>query len=378
MNYKIIQAKQHHIPELTSIFYEMYKEAKHRNPLLPEIDMNNVLENQLEKWIDRNLCFIALSENTVVGYIVGIPVNEFFSSFHGTYIPLFGHGAIKLDRQRIYQTLYTYASEFWMKNNQLSHAITMFCDNQESVNTWMLLGFGTRCIDAIRSSKPIYDRPVEEVFHIIKASEEHIPDIAELSFQDSLHFTKAPAFMVRPKESMEDIIHNFKEWVSIDNHHLWIAYDQNQAVGYLRIEESGESFLSEHSDVMNITGAFTKEEYRGKGVSKQLLNHVLLWLTQHDYPLCVVDFESINVIGSNFWHKYFTPYTYSMHRLIDDRITKKQHSNTTNRTGVAYRYSEESMFAFGGLPICHPSPSKFSNHKLVNYPWFAQSAGYVT
>lgn len=113
---------------------------------------------------------------------------------------------------------------------------------------------------------------------------------------------------------------DFKKWISQDNRHLWIVYDDEKAVGYMQIQEIGESFISAHPGIMNITGAFVDEKYRGKGVSKMLLDNILSWSRQNGYYLCGVDYESINVAGSNFWNKYIKPYTYTMVRYVDDRI----------------------------------------------------------
>jgi GNAT superfamily N-acetyltransferase len=237
-------------------------------------------------------------------------------------VPLFGHGSVKNDRQRIYQALYTYASGLWVEKGLINHLITLFCKDKVSVDTWLSLGFGNRCIDAIRSTETICDLQELDGYSFIKANKKHLPDIAQLCLQDGLHFKNAPLFMVGDEKSVEDIMHDFAEWLSEDNHHLWIAYEKGQAVGYMRIQENGESFISEHPDMMNITGAYVTNECRGKGVAKYLLNRILIWLNKKGYSICGVDYESINVSGNNFWHKYFKPYTYSMFRHIDDRILK--------------------------------------------------------
>lgn len=91
-------------------------------------------------------------------------------------------------------------------------------------------------------------------------------------------------------------------------------------VGYMRIQPNGERFISEHPDVMNITGAYILNNERRSGIGVALLATIQRWLIQDGYPLCAVDFESINTMGSNFWTKYFSPYTYTMVRRIDERI----------------------------------------------------------
>jgi GNAT superfamily N-acetyltransferase len=88
----------------------------------------------------------------------------------------------------------------------------------------------------------------------------------------------------------------------------------------MSIGPTAETFVAEHPTVMNIKGAYVADSERGTGVGKLLLAVVQEWLLQNDYQLCGVDFESINPLGSRFWMKYFTPYTYSLVRRIDERI----------------------------------------------------------
>lgn len=51
-----------------------------------------------------------------------------------------------------------------------------------------------------------------------------------------------------------------------------------------------------------------------------MLSAIQKWLLENDYTHCGVDYESFNISGSNFWNKYFTPYTDSFVRRIDERI----------------------------------------------------------
>ncbi|MTI67942.1 MAG: GNAT family N-acetyltransferase [Firmicutes bacterium] len=322
MNYKIAKAEQRYLQECISIFYEDYNEVCQSNHLVPRLENNDFITSQLTDLINCGLGFVALLDDKVVGYITGWPVNEFFGTANGVFVPLFGHGAVKEGRTKIYQSLYSYASEMWVEKELINHVITMFCVDKECIDSWVLLGFGNRCNDAIRNTDALPEFKVCGNYSVLKVDKVHISDIIELCLQDYRHFKKAPAFMVGHDKSEEDIMKDFKEWLSQDNHHLWVAYDDGKAIGYMRIQETGESFISAYSDMMNITGAFVDEKYRGKGVSKILLDNILSWLKQKGYYLCGVDYESINVTGSNFWNKYFKPYTYTMVRYVDNRILK--------------------------------------------------------
>jgi GNAT superfamily N-acetyltransferase len=102
--------------------------------------------------------------------------------------------------------------------------------------------------------------------------------------------------------------------------HEWVAYKNGAPVGFIKIAPTAETFISDHPSVMNIKGFYVIESERKTGVGTLLFNTVQKWLLANKYPLCGVDYESINPLGSRFWMKYFTPYTYSLVRKIDERI----------------------------------------------------------
>nr|WP_252187731.1 GNAT family N-acetyltransferase [Anaeromonas frigoriresistens] len=197
----------------------------------------------------------------------------------------------------------------------MTHALTFFAHDRRNIETWTWQGFGFRCVDAIRKAEVI------DVYNSsIKVKKANVPDISnivEIHREHIKYYKKSPIFF--PKNE-EDPSRDLINWLSKDNHHLWIAYTENKAIGYMMLEPTGETYISEHKNIMNITGAYTTEEERGSKAGAMILNNIQKWLIDNDYPLCGVDFESINNLGSYFWTKYFTPYTYSLVRRIDERV----------------------------------------------------------
>ena len=83
-----------------------------------------------------------------------------------------------------------------------------------------------------------------------------------------------------------------------------------------------------HDDVMNICGAYLLPEYRGKGIFDSLFFYVENTLAQEGVKLLGVDFESYNLTANGFWMKYFTAYTYSVARRIDEQFIKRSINRT--------------------------------------------------
>lgn len=286
--------------------------------------MKDFIIDILPYWIEEGFVFVALQESQVVGYISGIPVEKFFGSAAGTFIPLYGHGTVKENRKRIYQMLYTYASDVWVKQGQINHLLTLFCETQDSVDTWVSLGSGNRCVDAICKAEDIkvHIKSNQQIptISIVKATNDRLDHIKSLCYADHLQYCQAPSFIYIESKTEEEVMNEFSNWMCEENRHLWIAYDNNEAVGYMRLAESGESFISRAPEMMNITGGYVKPDFRNKGTADLLLSELAAWSIENGYSLCGVDFESANVSANNFWSRYFTPYTFSMLRKIDDRL----------------------------------------------------------
>lgn len=258
---------------------------------------------------------IATENDKLLGFLYGYKVKELFGSCEGIYCPLFGHSTLKHNKRDLYELLYEKAAENWCEEKYLSHVITLFSSDEELLETWFWLGFGNRCVDSIREVSKIYVE--NDGIEIIKANESDIKDIENIYDRNNEYFLKSPLFM--PSNNKISILDLYK-WMKNKNHHLWIAYKNNEAIGYMKIQPKGESFISLHDSVMNITGAYVDEEYRNIKTGKILLSEIQKWLLKNGYKYCGVDFESFNILGSRFWNKYFTPYTFSLVRRIDERI----------------------------------------------------------
>ena len=70
--------------------------------------------------------------------------------------------------------------------------------------------------------------------------------------------------------------------------------------------------------MVNICGACMLQYH--EVVYTELLAFLLQTLKAEGYTRLGVDFESFNPTARGFWLRYFTPYTYSVARRIDERI----------------------------------------------------------
>ncbi|MTI67236.1 MAG: GNAT family N-acetyltransferase [Firmicutes bacterium] len=317
MNIKFESLNEKYIDEAMDIVLSLYNKEKEAVSFLPhERGFLNNLKESIKKLFKYGKGIVAIYNNKLIGFIAGYEIDECFGKCKGIYTPLYGHGVRSEYPKSLYQKLYKHMSEKWVKNNFMTHAITFFAHDKETIDIWFWMGFGLRCVDSIRRVESIdfYNPSIS----IKKLKANDIPLLADLHRNHNEYYRNSPIFM--PTED-EDPIEDLIKWLSEDNHHLWAAFNKEKPLGYMRIEPSAETFISKHQDVMNITGGFVEPNKRKSGIGTLLLGEIQQWLKKNDYSLCGVDFESFNIVGSSFWNKYFTPYTYSVVRRIDERIS---------------------------------------------------------
>ena len=80
----------------------------------------------------------------------------------------------------------------------------------------------------------------------------------------------------------------------------------------------GENFASCTPGTQSICGAYCLPEYRGQGIAAALLSHIVEVLKTEHAQLLGVDCETFNPTAMGFWSKYFTQYTVSVVRRIDE------------------------------------------------------------
>ena len=315
MNIKCDPIHNKYVDNAVNLVIKAYHQERKSVSCLPLFDFTTMLRKKITNLFSKGSGVVALNGDEVVGFLAGFEVEEFFGKCKGIYCPVYGHGTSGKYGTQIYQKMYQQAADAWVKKSYFTHAITLFTHDESVITTWFRLGFGLRCIDAIRESTPIFKG--EPIVRVIKADRTGIPSLIEIHKEHNAYYRTSPLFMPnRPEDPLKDLT----EWMEKEDHHLWAAYSHEKPIGYMRIQPNAESFISEYEKMMNITGAYVKENYRRSHIGTLLLDAIQRWLLDNEYSFCGVDYESFNILGSSFWEKYFIPYTYSVVRRIDERI----------------------------------------------------------
>lgn len=263
----------------------------------------------------------ALEEGHVVGYLcAGGPFKGMFGTWGteyadrmiGVYSPVEAHGIAAGQPERLWQLMYQAAAEKWARAGAVYHALTLFEHDGPGKHALFRYGFGQRCADAVRRVTPIASREVEAI-SVCELPTGSAEKVRELRIMLDQHLEASPTFMLRNNEAR-------KAWLEAVKHRdsrLFVALEGDETVAFIEVCREGENYLTCHTDMLNICGACCKPEWRGKGVSRLLLDYILRTLQAEGVRWLGVDYESMNPTALGFWEKYFSPYTASLVRRID-------------------------------------------------------------
>lgn len=293
------------------LLWENYDQARRNLPILP----SDVCFPPLEPLFENGLGAAAYENGKMLGFLSGFgPWGPVFCTKDtmGVYSPLHAHAAVKENRKRIYQRLYQAAAEKWAQVGAASHTITLYDPDEDAKEAFFEYGFGKRCVDLMRPTNLV--NITSEKTEFLELSKDEGKKIRHLRRALNMHLSKSPAFM----KSDETVI---KKWLDIrqaDPPRTFIAKMNGEICAYIEVQDEGENFIAAHPSIQNICGAYCLPEFRGQNIASALLNFVLETLKNEKTPLIGVDCESINPTAIRFWKKYFTPYTQSLVRRIDE------------------------------------------------------------
>jgi len=282
----------------------------------------------LADFATNKLGVTAIDGGELVGFLCWrSPIDNLFGTSKGMWSPLHAHGAIKKGCANIYDRLYQAAAEKLMPEHVLSHGISLYEHDKDAKLSFLQNGFGSRCVDAIRSTGPIIG-PVGGGLTFRQAMQDDAEVLADMSNMLGWHLSGSPMFM--PFTNLTAAYDIAKDIESGDIEYF-VAVENKKIVSYYCIQKDGENFASNDASVINICGAYALPETRGKGISVALLSWLMNLLRERGYLRCGVDFECFNYTARRFWLKYFTAYSDSVVRRIDERICLSNTVSYTNR-----------------------------------------------
>ena len=230
---------------------------------------------------------------------------------------LYTHMAQWLRTEKEYIKKLYQAAEKWVDHQTTYHVIAMYAHDIDALRAFFMYGFGVRCVDAVRSTGNLDCVPQDNLI-LKELPKEEIAQVRGMRKMLSDHLRHSPCFM----PSSDQDFHKWLARAERRNSIIYVAERNQVPAAFIEITDDGENFVTETESMKNICGAFCLPQYRGTGVFWNLLNYSLTQLRRQGIRNLGVDFENSNPTASGAWNKYFTPYTYSVVRRIDECALK--------------------------------------------------------
>jgi len=321
VNYQFEKFTEKHIEEAAQLALKELESERVFCRELPVSDFEERLKQILWWLSSQPYGKVALCDGKLVGYLLFAgPWDGFFGEVKGVFSPL-GGSAFSYEckeRGKLASMLFAEVAQEFVQEGVFSCALSRYAHDEEVAKAFIFNGFGIRCMDAVRNitGPSIQSSSVNVQYEELERQQ--FCEVKQLQKGLNKHLLHAPVFFPLPEEGFDAW---FSEWIKRDAMRIFVAKADERIIGFISVMEEGENFITEYPWMKNICGAYFEEEYRGCGISQDLLNFVCDTLVEEGSVCLGVDCETMNPTAFRFWEKYFVPYTYSFARRIDERVS---------------------------------------------------------
>lgn len=320
MNIQFEKFTEKHIDEAVRLALAELGAERAHCPVLPEHGFEGRVREILWWLSSQSFGKAAVCDGKLMGYLLFAgPWDGFFGDVKGVFSPLSG-SAFSYEyenRGKLASMLFAEVAREFAAEGIYSCGLCRYAHDEETAKSFVLNGFGIRCMDAVQETEHLALQavPGEAVFE--ELPRERFGEVAHLQKGLHSHLLNAPVFFPLPDCGFEAW---FAEWITRETMRIFAAKADGKVVGFISVEEEGENFVTEYHKMKNICGAYFMEEYRGTGIARGLLAFVRDTLKAEGVTHLGVDCETMNPTALRFWTKSFVPYTYSFARRIDERV----------------------------------------------------------
>ena len=321
--YSFIKLEDMNLAEAMEVFCDEYEQERSLVKALPKMDeeLTSLFRELLENTQKNGMGYGLIIDDRLVGYIGFFgPFDGFFGLCKGVFSPFGCNTFGGEDKGKVASLLIAKCMEELVKNQVTQFALSRFAKNEEVNHSFVMNSFGVRCSDAIlrledyKTNEGIEEHKGDITFKELKGKEKY--QVKELYEALEFHLGQAPCLF--PVE-----FGTFERWVNRDELRVIAAFDQDEVIGYMTLDQEAEIFVTRKGNMHNIGSTCVKEEYRSKGIAKLLLDEIVRICRDENYTYLGVDYETINPTALRFWTKNFSPYTYSFIRRIDERVIER-------------------------------------------------------
>lgn len=297
-----------HVDAATDLVIGRVRQQRSRQPLLPPpLEERSRVGGLLANVAGQGLGVAALEGDRLVGFLAanGIPL----WGSPGVYVAEWANHATDPD---LIAPLYGAASDRWLAEGRIEHAITLWTDDASGEASWHHIGFGRVMVDTLRDlssmgiSAPVGTR---------QAGPTDASVVANMERALWEYLAAPPVCRVhRVPEGVDAVFARLEEgrWP------VWLALEGGTPVGFLSLSEPDDypaAFAAD--DVVRCDGAYLRPAARHRGTGTALLETAIAWAAEAGFKRLAVDYESANPEASRFWPaRGCQPVLHSLRRRI--------------------------------------------------------------
>ena len=318
-----LEKKYHN--KLLNLAIKNYRKEQERTTALFDTDYRNELSNCIDLLIDKKLGSVAIDNNRVTGYLAFSNISdEHTMNIRKASSPVYGYGIEDgYDRAKIISMLFEDASVKLLEKNVGSYEIKVYANDKDVISSYVLNQFGILCTDTIKRIETPISNTFSDGYTYYEFNKQELFDNKNtlLSMWSKLvsHLRKSPTFY--PGLEFTNSVY----WGHINNPatRVFVIYKNGKIIGVIDVSNDSNCFINEDKYTVNVGDLFIEKEYRGKNLAQELLQYVSNKLIKEGYKRIWVEHGTTNPNALRFWDRYFSRFTFTLTRQIDERVFKQ-------------------------------------------------------
>ena len=317
---------------LNKIYIEEAVKLAKENYLLEQQHVDALYNKNYEKEIYQNVTrifekemgIVAIDNDKLIGYLAFPNYWEtHIAGVKETFSPICGYGIhSSYDRAKIISMLFQKASEKMLRDGVGRFNITVYAHDVDVISSYVLNQFGILCTDTIKNLNDIICTECSSKCNFEELSKGEITNNLEqlLAMWRKLanHLQMSPTYYLG-EEFTDDVYWNH---INDENTRLFVARDGNKIIGIMDSSIGGNNFANNDEGTVNIGDLYIEESYRGQNIAQEFLQYVSNVLISDGYKRLWVEHGTTNPTAQHFWDRYFSRFTYTLTRNIDERVLK--------------------------------------------------------
>ena len=306
---EIMNLEEKYIEAASKLAIKEYECELEKCKVLVQENFQDEIRELIKSLFENKQGKIAIENDVLIGYIAFWgPWDGALGNVKGVFSPIGGSAFSGADRGKLASILYAATAQEMADHGICGFALSRYAHDKEVAESFIMNGFGIRCTDAMMklSDRHIVDE-IDTDLEFVELKGEEKKAIEILRRGLVRHLCRAPIFFPTHLEE-------FSNWFNQECIRVIVAKKGQEIIGYMALDEEAETFVSEHSSVYNICGAYVAENYRNSGVAQQLLEYVCQLCEREGKVYLGVDCETLNPTALRFWRKYFDIYTFKIGR----------------------------------------------------------------